>query len=60
MLSEKWLNPQELEKALGIKKSTQAQLRTKGKIPYTKMGGFVYYNIDKIDQLLEKHSIEMR
>ena len=48
-----WLSPEDLEKEFGIKKSTQAKLRMKKIIPYSKIGTkIVRYNRNDIDQWL--------
>ena len=54
-----WLTPDDLEKELHIKKSTQAKLRMRRLLPFSKFGKFVYYNRQEIDQLLAKHKIEV-
>lgn len=59
-MRNKWLNPHQLEELFGIKISTQNVLRSKKKIPYTKFGGFIYYDIEKINTLLEEHTIGIR
>lgn len=57
--TSKWMNTDELAEEYGIKKSTQALYRSKKKIPFSKIGGFVYYNKNKIDEWIENHSVEM-
>lgn len=59
-MNDRWLTPKRLEEMFFIKISTQHVLRSKKKIPYTKFGGFIYYDIGKINELLEDHAIEMR
>ncbi|MDO9305112.1 MAG: helix-turn-helix domain-containing protein [Sulfuricurvum sp.] len=58
-MNERWLSPTQLEEMFGIKKKTQDVWRHKKKLPYSKLGGFVYYDIEKIHILLEQHSIEI-
>jgi len=56
--NEKWVNPKKLEKLVGIKTSTQAKMRmrnSKVKIPYSKVGKFIFYNLDEIYAWLEKN-----
>ena len=58
--NEKWVNPKKLEKLVGIKTSTQAKMRmrnSKVKIPYSKVGKFIFYNLDEIYAWLEKNKI---
>ena len=52
-----WLTPTEFEKIYRIKKSTQAKMRMRGKLPYCKFGKFVYYDQFEIDALLKNHTI---
>ena len=54
-----WLTPDELEDKLGIKKSTQAKMRMKRLLPFSKFGKFVFYDRKKIDEILKNHSIEV-
>lgn len=56
-MNERWLTPKQLEEIFSIKISTQHVLRSKKKIPYTKFGGFTFYDIKKINELLEDHAI---
>jgi predicted DNA-binding transcriptional regulator AlpA len=54
---KRWLSPEELESEFGISMSTQAKMRMSGKIPFSKIGGFVRYDRRKIDKWFEKHEI---
>ena len=60
MEAKKWLNTDELEEMYGIKKSTQSLYRSQKKIPYAKIGGFIYYDRRKIDEWIESHTIEVK
>jgi hypothetical protein len=58
-----WLIPEDLERppregGYRISKSTQAKLRMKREIPFSKRGNMVYYRRDLIDQWLNDHAIE--
>ncbi len=54
MKSQKqWLTPYELEEEYGILRSTQAKMRMARKLPYSKIGKYVRYNRDEIDQLFK-------
>jgi len=57
-MKTRWINTDELEKEYGIKKSTQALYRSKKKIPYAKIGGFIYYDKKRIDEWIESHMVE--
>lgn len=50
--SKKWLKSYEVKKMLGISSSTLQTLRNGGTLPYTKVGGIIYYDRDNIDHLL--------
>ena len=58
MNSEEWFNTETFKEAFGIAISTQAKYRSKKIIPYTKVGGFIYYSRKKINEWLESHSFE--
>ncbi len=53
--AKRWLSPDEFYEEFGISKSTQAKYRMNNKLPYTKFGGFVKYDREKIDELFEEH-----
>lgn len=53
-----WMNPQQLFQEFGMAHSTQAKYRQNKTIPYSKVGGFIFYSRKKIYQWLEKHSID--
>jgi len=58
MDNTKWLNTETLAQEFGIAGSTQAKMRKEKKIPYSKVGGFIFYSRKKIDEWLEQHSFE--
>jgi len=53
-----WLNTDTLAIEFGIAKSTQAKYRSEKTIPYSKVGGFIYYSRKKINAWIESHSFE--
>jgi predicted site-specific integrase-resolvase len=55
--ANEWMNPKQLCEEFGIAEATQAVYRSDKKIPYSKVGGFIFYKREKIYQWLEKHSI---
>jgi len=58
--NERWVNPKKLEKIVGIKTSTQAKMRMKNakvKIPYSKVGKFIFYDLDEIYAWLKLNKI---
>jgi hypothetical protein len=52
---KKWLKSPEVRKMLGISPGTLQNLRVNGTLPYTKIGGVVYYAYDDIQRVLEKN-----
>ena len=60
-LSEKnLLTPPDVEQLYSIKVSTQAKNRCLGKLPYIKMGGFIYYKKDELEAFICSHAVERR
>lgn len=52
-VTKKWLRSQEVREFLGVSQGTLQNLRVNGTIPYTKIGGVLYYDQEEIIQLLE-------
>lgn len=52
---KKWLKSPEVRKMLGISPGTLQNLRINGTLPYTKMGGIIYYAYDDILKVIEKN-----
>ncbi len=55
--SKKWLKSPEVMDLLGISSGTLQNLRVNGTLPYTKMGGLLYYDRDEIFKILKKNTI---
>lgn len=51
--SRKWLKSQEVRKLLGISPGTLQNLRVNGTLPYTKVGGVIFYDFGDIRKMLE-------
>ncbi len=51
-LSKKWLKSPEVRELLDISPGTLQNLRINGTIPYTKIGGVIYYDHDEIQKIL--------
>lgn len=49
---KKWLKSAEVKKLLDISYGTLHTLRAKGVLPYTEIGGVLYYDYDDINRLL--------
>jgi predicted site-specific integrase-resolvase len=51
--NKKWLKSYEVMKLLKISPGTLQNMRIKGKLPYTKIGGVIYYGYEDIQKMLE-------
>lgn len=51
--SKKWLKSPEVRKLLNISPGTLQNLRVNGVLPYTKMGGALYYDNEDIQKILQ-------
>lgn len=50
---KQWLSPDELFEEYGFSLSSQAKMRSKGTLPFSKLGSkYVRYNRNEIDKLL--------
>ncbi|MCB0447992.1 MAG: helix-turn-helix domain-containing protein [Gelidibacter sp.] len=56
-VTKKWLKSPEVRDLLGISPGTLQNLRINGTLPYTKVGGVLYYDYKEIMQVLEKNRI---
>jgi excisionase family DNA binding protein len=54
---KEWLTPKDFAEEFGICKSTQAKMRMKKTLPYSKVGNFVRYSRTKIDQWLKEAEV---
>lgn len=54
---KKWLKSPEVRDLLGISPGTLQNLRINGTLPYTKMGGVLYYDYQDIIKVLENNRI---
>jgi len=60
MLSEKqpsvtakrWLKTHEIRKLLAVSQGTLQHLRVKGTLPFTKIGGAYYYDLQDVEKML--------
>ena len=55
--NKKWLKSNEVRELLGISPGTLQNLRINGTLPYTKIGGVLYYDYQEIIQVLEQNRI---
>jgi len=55
--SKKWLKSQDVREFLRISAGTLQNLRINGTLPYTKVGGVIYYDYQEIIKVLEENRI---
>jgi hypothetical protein len=53
---KRWLKSSEVRKLLNVSPGTLQTLRVNGTLPYTKVGGTHYYNLNDIEKLLRTKS----
>ena len=55
---KRWLTPRELYDEYGFKTNNQSHMRMNKSIPYSKVGGYVRYDRNKIDKWLEDNEVK--
>lgn len=58
--SKQWLKSTEVMELLKISPGTLQNLRVNGTLPYSKIGGLIYYDASEIHSLLEKSKINTK
>lgn len=58
--TKKWLKSPEVRELLGISPGTLQNLRINGTLPYTKVGGVLYYDYQEIVKVFEKNKVHNR
>ncbi|MCP9201310.1 DNA-binding protein [Gramella sp. BOM4] len=58
--SKKWLKSTEVMKLLQISPGTLQNLRINGTLPFTKVGGIIYYDASDIQDVLDSNKIQNR
>ena len=53
---KRWLKSFEVKELLHISTRTLHNLRTNGTIPFTKIGGVVFYDMIAVEKILEEHT----
>lgn len=51
-----WLRSHQVRRLLNVSSGTLQNLRVKGLLPYTKIGGTLFYRREDIESMLEKHN----
>lgn len=57
---KKWLKSPEVRELLSISPGTLQNLRINGTLPFTKVGGVIYYDYDEIQKILEQNRIHYK
>jgi hypothetical protein len=52
---KKWIKSHQVQRLLGISPGTLQNLRINGTIPYSKVGGVLFYNKQDIERILEEN-----
>ncbi|MEQ9377689.1 MAG: helix-turn-helix domain-containing protein [Imperialibacter sp.] len=58
--SKKWLKSYEVRKLLSISPGTLQNLRVNGTLPFTKIGGVIYYDYADIQGMLQSNKFHNR
>lgn len=56
--AKRWLKTEEVKKLLGASTNTLAALRITGTLPYTRIGGVIYYDFDDIEKMFESRKFQ--
>ena len=56
-ITKRWLKSPEVKKLLGISSGTLQNLRINGTLPYTKVGGVLYYDYEEIISVMENNKV---
>ena len=56
-LSKKWLKSPEVRELLDISPGTLQNLRINGTLPYTKVGGIIYYDAEEIQKVMDANRV---
>jgi hypothetical protein len=54
---KKWLKSPEVRKLLDISPGTLQNMRINGSLPFTKIGGVMYYDYEDIQKMLQSNKI---
>jgi hypothetical protein len=55
---KKWLKSPEVRDLLGISPGTLQNFRINGTLPYSKVGGVIYYDYEEIQKILEGNRVD--
>lgn len=58
--SKKWLKSYEVRELLGISSGTLQTMRNNRTLPFTKIGGVMFYDYEKIKKILDDNQVKSR
>ena len=58
--NKQWLKSTEVMEMLKISPGTLQNLRVNGTLPYTRIGGLIYYDSTEIEQVLENSKVNLK
>jgi len=58
--AKKWIKSKDVRELLGISPGTLQNLRVNGTLPYTRIGGVLYYEYSEIVEVLERNKVNPR
>ena len=59
-LTEQWLDNQDISNLLHVSKRTLQNYRDNGIIPFSQIGGKIYYKASDVEKLLLKHYVNVK
>lgn len=57
---DKWIKSNKVMDKLGISPGTLQNFRINGTIPFTKLNGIIYYDEEKINEILERKVVSLK
>ena len=60
MKQKQWLKSTEVMEMLKISPGTLQNLRVNGTLPFTRIGGLIYYDSSEIEQVLENSKVNLK
>lgn len=57
--AKRWLRSKEVIKLLGISPGTLQNMRNNGTLPFTKLGGVMFYDIENIKRMLDQNMVKL-
>lgn len=57
--SKKWMKSYEVREMLGISPGTLQSLRVKGLLPFTRVGGIIFYEMQDIQKMIKNNKVAL-